>query len=558
MNGDLHRVSKTLHEFIDMKPDYQQLSTWIKYGLIAVLFLCIGVIVFLWMTLLPRMISEQTTPTPGDEPTIVEPLSTPIPASTPASTESPAGPTQSSTLTSFDVNTIHPQEDGAFISNPGIGWQYDTGDYESSKVLPETVAYYRHEFNWKGLNPSDGVFNWDILDQYINLARSEGKDVSFRVSTMLGESYGIQQVPDWVIKKGAKILDYGAPDYSNCVYQEEWSRFVQALIQKYDGNPDIAFIDISGYGNFNEWSWDDNQTEWDEDWVTNYKNGITDPAGLSTIDGQARRRLADMFIGGSNGSHQCRGSGSSTRTVSYTYTGFTKTQLIMPYAGIPDITQYVYSRRKDVGFRYDCLGRDATLDGLDNVLPNIWRQAPAAFEFCGWKPLVFSASKELLATAHGSLLHNNESPFAREELVDLLGRAGYRYFLQSAALNRKVRAGTSMTIDMTWKNTGNAPYYPKMGHSFELHLALTNPAGDSVTDAAVAADISQWMPAESAGGVAPDNVVNFELTIPSNVTPGEYTPRVYIKDLKTGQPIHLAMTGMDDQNRYPLPNVTIR
>ena len=64
-------------------------------------------------------------------------------------------------------------------------------------------------------------------------------------------------MPEWVLQKGAKILNSGEPDYSNCRYQEEWGKFVAELIARYDGNPDIAFIDISGYGNFSEWSWRD-------------------------------------------------------------------------------------------------------------------------------------------------------------------------------------------------------------------------------------------------------------------------------------------------------------
>jgi hypothetical protein len=536
-----------------MNLDPEILSKYYRYAIIGVLLLLLTGIIVTWVLLIP----QAARPTPEAATISPTTVATLPPTSTPALTATPT-PTAMLTPVSSEKNSVQPEESADYLSNPGIGWQFDNGDLESSRYLPETVAYYRQEFSWKDLNPADGLFNWGILDQYINKARSEGKDASFRVITMLGESYGGQEVPDWVLKKGAVILESGVPDYSNCVYQEEWSNFVQALAARYDGNPDIAFIDISGYGNFNEWSWDDSQTEWDEVWQDNYAAGNTDPAGLSTIDGQARRRLADIFIGGSNPAHQCRVSGSSTHTVSYAYTGFTKTQLIMPFAGIPDTTQYIYSRRKDVGFRYDCLGRDAALDGLDNELPNIWRQAPAAFEFCGWKPLVLSAAKQLLNTAHGSLLHNNESPFVKEELVDLLGHAGYRYFLQSAVLNKEVRAGTSLTVDMTWKNTGNAPYYPKMGHSFELHLALTNAAGDSAADSAVSADISQWMPADGAAGNAPDNPVSFDLAIPSNLAAGEYTPRVYIKDLKTGQAINLAMTGMDDQNRFPLSNVTIR
>jgi hypothetical protein len=533
-----------------MNVEPQKLPVVIKYILIAVLLSIVGIIIFLWIALLPRLnaISKPEAmagTTQTDTPVEVYPTITTLPATSPVPVSS-------------DRITVHPDGSNKYMANPGIGWQFDHGDPESSSVLPETVAYYRQEFGWMTLNPADGEFNWAILDQYINLARSEGKDASFRIVTMLGEDYGSHLVPDWVLKKGAVIYEYGAPDYSNCVYQDEWAKFVQALIERYDGSPDIAFIDISGYGNFNEWSWDDNQTEWDETWQNNYAEGNVDPAGLSTMDGQARRRLSDMFTGGSNPAHHCRMANSSIRTVSYAYTGFTKTQLIMPYAGIPASTEYVYTRHKDVGFRYDCLGRDAKINGLDSVLTSLWRSAPIAYEFCGWKPLVMDKARQLLNATHGSLLHNNESPFTQEEMDDLLYLAGYRYFLSSAVFNKEVRAGTPMVLDMTWKNTGNAPYYPKMGHTFELHAALTDSAGRTVLDTAIPVDISSWIPADEAESDAPAITVNAKLNIPADLAAGTYTPRVYIKDIKTGQAISLAMDGMDSQNRYPLPIVSIR
>lgn len=534
-----------------------QLSVWIKYAVIAVLVLIIGLIIWLWVTLFPRMTGAQSSPAPETAMASETPAIQPTETTTAEPTQT-ALPSPTRIPVSMELNTVYPEEAVGYLNNPGIGWQHDTGDPGSSRYLPESVAYYRSEFSWKLLNPGEDRFDWPILDQYISLARSEGKDASFRVVTMLGEEYGGQVLPGWVLKKGAAILPTGAPDYSNCVYQEEWSKFVQALAAQYDGHPDVAFIDISGYGNFNEWSWDDSQTEWDDDWANNYGSGITDPAGLSTLDGQARRRLADMFIGGSNPSHQCRGADGATYTVSYNYTGFQKTQLIMPFAGIPSTTQYVYTRRKDVGFRYDCLGRDATLDGLDNELPNIWRFAPVAFEFCGSKPLVLPTAKQLLDNAHGSLVHNNESPFVKEELVSLLEKAGYRFVLMSASVGKEALPGSSLPLEMVWQNKGNAPYYPKMGHTFELRVTLTDAAGAGVLEASIPADIAGWMPADDAGGSAPEYRVSYALSLPQNLAPGEYTPRVYIQDMKTGMPLYPAVTGADDQNRFPLPPVEIR
>src|SRR5215203_5201570 len=114
---------------------------------------------------------------------------------------------------------------------------------------------------------------------------------------MVGAPFDGHMIPDWVLRKGAKLFADGEPDYSNCIYQETWARFVEQLSIRYDGNPDVAFIDISGYGNFNEWGWQNQQTEWDELWADHYSLGTAVPADFQTLDGQARKRLADMFIG---------------------------------------------------------------------------------------------------------------------------------------------------------------------------------------------------------------------------------------------------------------------
>ncbi|MCK6630571.1 MAG: beta-galactosidase [Anaerolineae bacterium] len=222
--------------------------------------------------------------------------------------------------------TFVPLDD--YLANPGMGWQ-ETQTLDNPS-LPETTAYRRSQYSWQDQNPAENSFNWSAVDADIQKMASQGKQLSFRIYTMRGEQWGGHQTPQWVLSKGAVILPSGEPDYSNCVYQAQWAKFVEAMRKKYDGNPTLAFIDISGYGNFNEWSWQEQ---------TNVEEG--------SLDSQARRRLADMFIGGS-GSVQCRNASSQTQSVSYNYPGFQKTQLLMPYAGIQQSLRYVAGRRADV------------------------------------------------------------------------------------------------------------------------------------------------------------------------------------------------------------------
>ena len=165
---------------------------------------------------------------------------------------------------------IIPNLSGDYIVNPGIGWQ-NRPELTEFSDFPETIAYSdRREIGWKILNPSEGIYDWAPLQTQLDDAVKNGKQFSFRIYTMVGENYDEHMIPEWVLDKGAMLLENGEPDYSNCVYQEYWTKFVNKLVDQYDGNPDIAFIDISGYGNFNEWSWSDIQTEWDDSWSDEY------------------------------------------------------------------------------------------------------------------------------------------------------------------------------------------------------------------------------------------------------------------------------------------------
>ncbi len=43
------------------------------------------------------------------------------------------------------------------------------------------------------------------------------------------------------------------PDYGDPLYLEKHGRFIKALAARYDGNPQIEFIDIGSYGIWGEW-----------------------------------------------------------------------------------------------------------------------------------------------------------------------------------------------------------------------------------------------------------------------------------------------------------------
>lgn len=483
---------------------------------------------------------------PPLSPTAMKAPFTAMPPSPQPITEMPSIPTFVSEV------IITPEYDQGYIVNPGMGWQYDGSFIDTSGFFFETVAYAnRLDITWSNLNPAEDVYNWAPLEQQLSLAVSDGKQFSFRVATMGGEIYGGHRVPEWVLQKGAIIFSSGEPDYSNCVYQQEWGKFVSALLQRYDGNPDIAFIDISGYGNFNEWSWQD-QTEWDWLWDSHYKNSTATPSSFSTLDGQARRRLADMFLGGAYDLHQCRTETGSVQTISYSYLGAQTTQLVMPYAGIIQATQYVFTKRKDVGFRYDCLGRDIDLPIQE--LSQIWRSAPVVYELCSSDEFNVSIAQNFVEQTHPVLIHNNGYTKDSDNLLALMLPVGYRFFLKEVRLLPIVKAGEEMQISMVWQNHGVAIPYAKMGQMLQLYVYLIDPVTDETVLAyPVSVDPASWLPADTFSSLdVPEYWLNVSFPIPVSVCAGEYILALSIIDRSSNQPIQLAMTGLRGDGKYPL------
>jgi hypothetical protein len=464
-----------------------------------------------------------------------------------------------------DLNVVYPVPlTDAYITNPGIGWQHAPGI--GDPLLPETVMYpQRSELSWRNLNPDEGVYEWDVLDSFIVDAIAENKQLSFRVYTMRGEEFGGHQLPEWVVDAGALIYDNGEPDYSNCVYQNEWANFVEALRERYDGHPHIAYIDISGYGDFNEWSWRDEQTEWDDKWAAAYEAGEAEVSDIITLDGQARRRLVDMYIGGTYSRHKCRTATGDTETVDYDYAGFQQTQLILPYAGVRQSVQYMVTRRSDVGFRYDCLGRAESdfeiIDELGQELESLWRTAPVIFEFCSSLEEGFEPAINLLQATHGSLVHDNlgeEEDRDVEAVTDLMRYVGYRYELGKAIFPRQTTAATGIDLQMVWRNVGYAPAYALMGQDLQLVGYLVNAAtnetiGEFILDSAV----SSWMPAETIGEPAPDFPVNRNIQT-TNVPAGTYQVQVAIINQRNAQPINLAIEGQATNGRFTLGTIEIQ
>lgn len=165
------------------------------------------------------------------------------------------------------------QDNGLPLTNPDMGWvlhYYDNvpANYGSRLEPSDTmddfpslsVVYLR--IPWSYLEPQEGQFCWSVLDTPAQRWISKGKRIALRISC--SESWTRFATPEWVQQAGAKgynfkvgtgVTDdgpYWEPDYNDPVFLEKLDRFLAAMAARYDGNPEVAFIDVGSFGVWGE------------------------------------------------------------------------------------------------------------------------------------------------------------------------------------------------------------------------------------------------------------------------------------------------------------------
>ncbi len=163
------------------------------------------------------------------------------------------------TISNGDETESFTNDTGEVLLNPGKGWVL-YNNIESNKYNDVVnIGYTR--IDWSDVEKSEGEYNWDIIDQRIKVYENKGKKYSFGILCASSSSKSEYVTPKWVFDAGAKYYTYNneetgieqkIPVWTDEIFLEKLNNFVQALAQRYDGNKNIAFIDIRSYGNFGE------------------------------------------------------------------------------------------------------------------------------------------------------------------------------------------------------------------------------------------------------------------------------------------------------------------
>jgi len=355
--------------------------------------------------------------------------------------------------------TVRPTDTGEALVNPGMGWtlQFYSNLIENygSKLEPSdtlddwpglSVIYLR--VPWSFVEPKEGEFNWPLLDTPAQRWIAKGKKIALRVTCC--ESWWRYATPKWVQEAGAKGVDFEFgkgpkhggplwdPDYLDPVFLDKLDHFVAALARRYDGNPNVAFIDIGSFGMWGEGH-------------TGFSSRLDEAQTLAVV-----RRHIDLHLKYFTHTLLCLNDDVA---------GPTK-----PGRHFPEM---------DYAIAHGVTMRDDSI--LVQAPPDSWYHAEMAQEFWPRWPVILEHehmgsskarnawSGDLLLKAvedyHASYLSihwwpREELEENREAVARINRRLGYRIQLQEIRWPQEARLGEPLVVETSWANAGVAPCYP--------------------------------------------------------------------------------------------------
>jgi hypothetical protein len=411
--------------------------------------------------------------------------------------------------------------------NPGQGWMAFARMPGREPRLPCSVAYFR--LNWEELEPEEGKFSWKPVDEAADAWRKKGARVAFRIMTTNAHSAGPWSSPKWLFDAGCRSFEYeegggdptkgGArlrrfePDYADPLYLKKHGAFLRALGARYDGHPDVEFLDIGSYGIWGEWH-------------------TPHPAPP-----EVRRQIVDLYLA-----------------------AFRKTPLV---SMSDDAEILAYALSKGTGFRRDGVGSpwheqnwigSKKYAGVKDFA-RAWERAPAVFEWYGdydylkSRQWPFEKAVKFMLDNHVTLINDNVGrvPDAERPQLEKLARlAGYRFVLREASHAAKAARGGRLEVRMKWSNVGVGRLY----RSCPLTLFLLDAGRKEVHRARASADPCQWLPG--------DHAVTEKFELPRSIAPGTFTVGLALVDVATGAPaIQLGCDAPHADRLYALGAVRI-
>lgn len=365
---------------------------------------------------------------------------------------------------------VRPRLTKEALVNPGMGWMYyhyssRLWAYGGQQKPGDTLdwfpgcstVYFR--LAWCYLEPEEGKYRWDLIDTWAQPWIQKGKKIAFRV--MASDPRTVYTTPKWVRDAGAKGIDYPwnktdlgstetilwEPKFDDPVFLEKLDHFLAAFAKRYNGNPNVAFIDIGSFGIYGE--------------------GHTGRS--SKLSDKETERICKIHID----LHK-KHFPNTLLCISDDVAGEMRRKDHAP------IIDYAFS--KGVTLRDDSIlcGSGPKNEWFSQGLAQqFWPTLPVIVEHGHYIRRVYKKqwTPERLLQAvedyHASYLsiHDWPEPYLKNHraIIDKINlRLGYRIELRQAEFPQSVKVGQPVLLKTTWANVGTAPCYNGGYPSFTL------------------------------------------------------------------------------------------
>lgn len=460
--------------------------------------------------------------------------------------------------TGGDRVVVRPKDTGAALVNPGMGWQfhhYDNNivryglELEPSDTVDEfpglSSIYLR--LAWSFIEPEEGKFNWSIVDTAAARWIAKGKQIALRLTCSEG---GRDGTPEWVRKAGAKSFPLRRRtgetdpsrwevDFDDPIFLEKLDHFLAAAAARYDGSPEVAFIDVGSFGIWGEGhTFSSSQLPYSAATVRRH------------IDLHKKNFKHTLIAANDDFANQGRGL---------------------------EVMQY--ARQQGLTLRDDSIlvsgGESAYHHAY--LAPMFWNEVPIVLESEHYGPsqkrgawgdgsLYLQAIEDYHASYATVHWYPREFLKACRPLIDKINlRLGYRLQLPEASWPAEVRRSEPLSVGYRWRNAGVAPCLPGGYPAITLKDAKGGIAGVFVDEDFDVRALPVGPPEKSTPvgremkGIsqASKPLINFTLPPANILKPGSYTLWISI-GTRTGTPkIALPLADEDGQRRYRLGDIRI-
>jgi Beta-galactosidase. len=441
------------------------------------------------------------------------------------------------------------------LVNPGKGWIiYGHGDFWQPGVnsnpfegqteetwAAASVGYYR--FVWNDIQPNNETeYDWSPIDKALAECKARGKKFAFGIMNANSSTNWKYMTPKWVFDAGAQYVDCTVADTydSNKTYHQlipVWNdpvfigklrTFVNALAARYDGNPDVAFIDIRSYGN-----WGENHVRW----------GITGSQPISTEDFEKYhlQTYLDAF-------HKTLlVTADSEKDIGASDGSFLMSAAAFQWAcdhGIAGRNDGIIFPRDNKGGPTGALKLRKYKDRLPVIL-EFWGPFKLMRDRGYWNDFYLRDDVETAYATYCVLGYfDNDGAIMYKEKKDLVAkignRMGYYFILKKASFDNQGN------LCLQWQNKGVAPIFIPA----YLAVALIDPNTGAVVE-------KQWLADSNPRNWSPGKTVSENATFSFSAHSGTYKLAIGLfSDKESANPdIQLGIQGKNPQGWYVLSDM---